>query len=108
MNWIALTGLLCVLGVSSALADVDGDAAEALIKKNKCSKCHALDKKKDGPPYRETASKYKGKPDVEAKLFKHLTTGPTVKVDGKEEKHTVIKAKNDDDVRNLIRWILSR
>ena len=47
----------------------DADAAQALIKKSDCGKCHAVDKKKDGPSFKETAAKYKGKPDAEARAL---------------------------------------
>jgi ubiquinone/menaquinone biosynthesis C-methylase UbiE len=33
---------------------------------NKCAKCHSVDKKKDGPAFKVTAAKYKGKADGEA------------------------------------------
>ena len=91
--------------VSSA---ADDTAAMALAKKSKCLNCHAVDKKKDGPSFRETAAKYKGKPDAEATLVKHLTTNPTIKVDGKEEKHDNLATKNDAEVKNVVQWILSR
>lgn len=87
---------------------VDAAAAEALLKANNCGKCHSVDKKKDGPSYKETAAKLKGKADAEAELVKHMTTGPMVKIDGKEEEHKKIKASNEAEVRNLARWILSR
>lgn len=93
---------------TSWAADVDAGAAEALMKKSGCNKCHSVDKKKEGPPYQETAGKYKGKADAEANLFKHLTTNPKVKVEGKEEEHTSLKTKKDDEVRNVVRWVLSR
>src|ERR1019366_6754533 len=94
---------------SNALAaDVDADAAQALAKKSNCFKCHAVDKKKDGPAYKEVAAKYKGKADAEEKLFKHVTTGPKIKIDGQEETHEIVKSKNDAEIRNLVRWILSR
>ena len=102
--------MFALVGMSAnALAQaVDADAAQALAKKNNCVKCHSIDKKKEGPPYKETAGKYKGKADAEEKLVKHITTGPMVKVDGKEEEHENVKSKNDAEIRNLIRWILSR
>ena len=105
---LLLAGALLFAWTGAVMAEVDADAAESLAKKNKCSKCHAIDKKKDGPPYKETAAKYKGKPDAEQKLYMHLTTSPKVKVDGKEEEHKAIKAKDEAEVRNLIRWVLSR
>jgi cytochrome c len=88
--------------------NVDVAAAEALAKKSGCMKCHSVTAKKDGPSFKETAAKYKGKPDAEAALFKHLTTNPTIKVDGKEERHESPKTKNDTEIKNLIAYILSR
>ncbi len=89
-------------------AEVDVSAAEALMKKSGCSKCHALSAKKEGTPYKETAANYKGKPDAEQKLYTHLTTNPKVKVDDKEELHDNLKTKNEAEVRNVIKYILSR
>ena len=108
---LRLTGLLLcgmfAAGFASA-AEVNTEAAEALAKKSGCLKCHSVDKKKDGPAFKETAGKLKGKPDAEQKLFTHLTTQPTIKVDGKEEKHESPKTKDEAEIRNLIGWILSR
>jgi cytochrome c len=87
---------------------VDADAAQALIKKNDCGKCHAVDKKKDGPSYKETATRLKGKAGAEDEIVKHLTTSPKVKIDGKEEEHKAVKSKDEAEVRNLARWILTR
>jgi cytochrome c len=101
---LALAGLVW----PAAAADVDAEAAQALAKKSNCLKCHSVDKKKEGPAFKETAAKYKGKPDAEAKLVTHLTTSPKVKVDGKEEEHESVKTKNNAEVLNLARWILSR
>ena len=100
-------GALVALG-SAPAARADDAAVESLMKKSNCFKCHAVDKKKDGPSFKETAGKYKGKPDAEAKLYTHLTTHPMVKVDGKEEKHDSLKTTNDADVKAVIQWILSR
>ncbi len=105
----ALMLTLAAIGASPADAQsVDAAAAEALAKKSKCLTCHSIDKKKDGPSYKEIASKYKGKADAEQKLFTHLTTNPKVKVDDKEETHESLKTKDEGDIRNVVRWILSR
>jgi len=88
-------------------AAVDAEAAQALLKKSDCFKCHAIDKKKDGPAYKEVSKKYKGKADAEDKLFKHMTTNPKVKIDDKEEEHKSIKSKDKAEVVNAIHWILS-
>jgi len=96
-------------GVTAAVAaDVNEDAAQAMIKKDGCGKCHAVDKKKDGPSYHETATKLKGKAGAEDELYKHLTTGPKVKIDGKEEEHKKVSSTNEADIKNLVRYILSR
>ena len=102
--------LAALLGISANVraADVDVAAAEALAKKSNCTKCHAVDKKKEGPSFKETAAKYKGKADAEAKLVTQLTTGPKVKVDGVEEEHAIVKTKDPAEIKNLIQYILSR
>jgi cytochrome c len=87
---------------------VDVAAAEELLTASKCSKCHSVDKQKDGPAYKKTAAKYKGKADGEAKLFTHLTTGPTIEIDGVKEEHTKIKSKDEAAIKNVARYILSR
>jgi len=106
---ILAASLLCgMLATGVARAAVDESGAEALAKKSGCLKCHSVDKKKDGPSFKETAAKYKGKADGEQKVYAHLTTNPTIKIDGKEEKHESPKTKNDAEIRNLVGWILSR
>jgi cytochrome c len=81
-------------------------APPAAMKKSKCSNCHSVDKKKVGPSYKETAAKYKGQADAEAKLVTHLTTSPKVMVDGKEESHTSLKTP--DEAKAVAQWILSQ
>jgi cytochrome c len=100
--------LIVVAAWCSPTWSVDADAAQALLKKNDCLKCHAVDKKKDGPSFKETSAKYKGKADAEQKLMTHLTTSPMVKVDGKEEEHKSIKSAKEEDIKNLVQWILSK
>jgi cytochrome c len=103
--WAGIASLALIGTPAFAL---DADAAQALAKKSNCTKCHAVSAKKEGPPYKETAAKYKGKADAEQKLYTHLTTSPKVKVDGKEEEHTAIKSKDEAEIKNLIAYILSQ
>jgi cytochrome c len=87
---------------------VDADAAERLAKDNKCVKCHAIDRKKDAPAYRDIAAKYRGEADAEAKLMHHVTAGEPVKfADGHQEKHKKVKADDPAEVKNLVGWIMS-
>ena len=96
-------------GVVAAQAQtVDVAAAEALAKTSNCTKCHSVDKKKDGPSYKDVAAKYKGKADAEATLTKHITTGPKIKIDGVEEQHQIVKTKDPAAIKNLVVYILSR
>lgn len=100
------------LGVLAALAvqaqTVNVAAAEALIEQSKCGKCHSVDKQKDGPSFKKTAAKYKGKADAEAKVVTHITTAPTVEIDGVKEQHFKIKSTDDAAIKNVARYILSR
>ena len=80
---------------------VDAEAAQGLARQNNCFKCHAIDKEKVGPAWKDVAAKNKGNKDAEAKIIKHLTSG------GSDGKHPVVKAKSPDDVKNLADWILS-
>lgn len=94
--------------VSTEAAAVDADAAQALARQSKCMKCHAIDKKKEGPAWKDISKKYKGKADAEAKLIKHVTTGPKVKFDdGTEDDHPILKSKGPEDTKNLVQWLLS-
>jgi len=106
-----LTGLVLAIGVtvphSSALG-VDAGAAESLAKDSKCFKCHALDKKKDGPAFRDVAAKFRTEADAEKKLIHHVTSGEKVKfADGHEEEHKKVKTKDTAEMMNLVKWIQS-
>lgn len=92
---------------SSAALALDAGAAEKLARKSGCLKCHAPEKDKDGPSMKKLAEKWKGKADAEDKLFKHATSKPMVKIEGKEEEHTVLKTEDEGEIRNVIKWYLS-
>ena len=111
-RWLAsaiagsLAAALCLAQTASAAADEE--AARALARQNNCFKCHGIDKKKDGPAWRDVAAKYKGKPDAEATLTHHITSGEKAKfADGHEEDHKIVKAGSSDEIKNLVDWILS-
>lgn len=105
MTLVAITSLALT---SSAAFALDDAAREALMKDSKCFKCHAVEKKKDGPAFKETAAKYKGKADAEKKVYDAITTGPKVKIDGNEEAHAKIKSTNDADIKAVVAWILAQ
>lgn len=74
------------------------DDAEALAKSSGCLTCHAVDTKKLGPSYKDTAAKYKGKADAEATLTAKLSEA---------KGHPAVKAKGAD-LTTLVKWILSQ
>ena len=109
MRWGLVIGLCAAAAMPLARAQsVDAAGAEALLKKSGCMKCHSVSAKKEGPSFKQTAAKYKGKPDAQAALAKHLTTNPKIKVDGREELHDALKTKNEAEIRNAVAYILSR
>jgi cytochrome c len=103
----ALITMAWLFATPAAMA-VDADAAQSLAKQSNCFKCHAIDKKKDGPAWKDVAAKYKGKPEAESRLITHITTGEKAKFeDGHEEDHAIVKTKDKDQIKNLVDWILS-
>lgn len=104
---VVLSTTVLVFAAPAAHA-ADAAAAQAWAKDAECFKCHTIDKTKKGPPYKKIAAKYKGKADAEAKIAKHLTTGPKVKLeDGTEEEHKIVEAADAAQMKNFIGWLLS-
>ena len=95
---------------SQSFAEVDDAAVKALLKRNDCFKCHAIDKTKKGPAYKKVAEKLKAKPRAEAEriVIDNITKSPKVKLeDGTEEEHKVIDTKDPKDYKMLVDWLLS-
>jgi cytochrome c len=111
---LLLAAAAAALFLSSSLAQsaVDVNAAKSLAKKNNCMKCHAVNKKKEGPTFKEVANKYRGDPNAESKLVYHITSGEKAKLtDGHEEEHKIVKTSPPKDmaqVKNLVQYILSQ
>jgi cytochrome c len=97
-----------LLSFSPHASAADEEAAKALARQNNCFKCHGITKAKDGPSWTSVAEKFKGKPEAEERLIKHVTTGEMAKFpDGHEEHHKIINTKDMGQIKNLIDWILS-
>lgn len=103
----AVALLLLALTAPVGAQAVDEDAAEALAKKGHCFKCHAIEKRKKAPSYKEIAAKYRGKADAEMLLYKHINGESTVATDDGDERHAPPPTQTRADLDNLIRWILS-
>jgi cytochrome c len=107
---LAAVAVVFGMSLSTGALAVDADAALSLARQNGCLKCHAVDKHKDGPAYRDVAAKYKDKDHAETvkKLLNHITSGEKAKFpDGHEEEHKIIKVKDVAQQSNLIEWVLS-
>jgi cytochrome c len=91
---------LIAMAVVASMALVVAGAAgaqEALAKSSGCLNCHAVDTKKMGPAFKDVAAKYKGQADAQATLEAKLTSG---------KGHPPVKA-SADDVKSLVKWVLS-
>jgi cytochrome c len=111
MRVLTLTSLLATIALTLptvSQAAVDEAGAEALMKSSGCGACHAVDTKKMGPAFKDVAAKYKGQADAADKLYKHVTTGPMVKIGTKEQKHAIVKSTDEAAIKNLVAYILSR
>ena len=91
-----LTVIAAVLA-AGVFAAGTANATEALAKSGGCLTCHAVDTKKAGPAFKETAAKYKGKADAEASINAKLNTA---------KGHPKVKA-SEDEVKALTKWILA-
>jgi cytochrome c len=89
-------------------APVDVKAAETLAQQSRCMKCHAVDAKKEGPAWKDVATKYLGSVGAEQRLYSHVTTGRKARFDdGHDESHPIVKTSDPDRINNLVNWILS-
>ena len=102
--FIALAAAAGILGTGAAQA-ADAKAAEALMKKNACIACHAIDKKMVGPAYKDVAAKYRGQKDAAAKLVEKVKKGG-VGVWGQVPMPPNPNV-SDADAKALVEWILS-
>ncbi len=103
-----LLAALVAIGGSAGAAPLTPAESEALMRKSGCFKCHTVDRKKEGPAYKDVAARNRGKPDIEKKFYDRLRKGARIKIDGREEEHEPIKTRDPDEIRSVVAWILSR
>ncbi|WP_207063610.1 c-type cytochrome [Motiliproteus sp. SC1-56] len=101
---IAATLALVVSGVSVEAFALN---VRKEMKKQDCFKCHAISREKDGPSIKDIAAKYKDEENPFEALRTHLTSSPEIEVDGKKEKHKQFEADSEEDLKEVIDWILS-
>lgn len=94
-------------GPEAAAAQVGSPEITRLLRNNDCFKCHTVTHAKDGPSWESVAAKYRGKADAEERLFRHLTTAPIIDLKGDPEKHKQMDTMHPEEVRKIIRWIVT-
>jgi len=92
----ASLGCLAALATIVAISAHAQDPAE-LARTKRCTTCHAMDKEKVGPPFRQIAAKYKGNKDAASTLVAELKAGT---------KHPQVKA-TDAELKTLVNYVLS-
>jgi cytochrome c len=106
LHGLVLAGLLGASPAASAAVD-DADA-RALLKASKCLTCHSIDKKKDGPAYKDVARELRGDPEAQQKVVDWISSEHDIEIDGEPETHPAAKTKDKLRIGNLAAWVLSR
>jgi cytochrome c len=99
-----LAGLVGALA-GQAQAALDNAAAEAMMKKDGCAACHAIDRRIVGPAFVDVAAKYRGDRNAAANLAKKVKEG------GSGVWGPIMMPPNTpvatEDIDALVTWILS-
>ncbi len=101
---VALALSSAVLATPTWVA-LDNASAQALMKKDGCAACHAIDKKLIGPAYQDVAAKYAGDKTVVAKLIKKVKEGGSGVWGAIPMPPN--SATSDADIKELVTWILT-
>jgi len=105
MKLATLTLAAAALVGAPAYAALDKAQAEAMMKKDGCAACHAIDKKIVGPAYNDVSAKYKGDKNAQAALEKKVKDGG-VGVWG-QIPMPPNAAVPPNDIKELVAWILT-
>ena len=97
--------MMCAIALGVAAA-APAMASEEIIKKARCTACHAVDQKRVGPSYKDVAAKYKGQGDAVAVLSAKVRAGGSgvwgqipMTPNGPDK-------ISDADLKTAIEWIL--
>lgn len=98
-------GMPVTWAATSSLPVTQASAAADMAKAEGCLTCHSMDEKIVGPAYVKVAAKYKGDADAVASLMQSVRNGSQ----GKWGRAPMPPHPNlkDDDLRTLVRWVLS-
>jgi cytochrome c5 len=90
---------------AKAAGPLDLAAGQAMMQKDGCGACHAVDKKIVGPAYQDVAAKYKGDAGALARLTQKVKMGGTGVWGQVPMPPNSFVA--DDDIKALVSWILT-
>ena len=85
------------LAVAGLVLAGSANASSELAKKSGCLNCHAVAEKKVGPAFKDVSAANKGKAGADAALVAKITGG---------KDHPKVKA-SEDDVKTLVKWVLT-
>lgn len=99
--------MMVVAAAGSLMLAGQAGADQALAQKSGCMVCHSVDKKVLGPAYKDVAAKYKGQKDAEAKLVDKVKKGGSGTW-GPIPMPANSPQVKDEDIKTLVKWILSQ
>ncbi len=99
----ALLALFAAMGFALVGGGAFAATGEEVVNAQKCTKCHTATTTKKGPSYASVATKYKGKPEAAAALFKSLKAGGKM---GEEDDHKKVEG-SDDDIKAVVAFVLA-
>jgi cytochrome c len=95
---VKMKSLIVAVVATAGIAFAGAASAQADMAQKYCGSCHTVDKKKVGPPFKDTAAKYKGNASAEADLIakvKNAKGHPAVKV-------------SEADLTAIMKWVLAQ
>ena len=101
--WLSIATIAVLLIAPLASADENG---LSLAKQNACMTCHAVDTSIVGPAFKAVAARYRGDANAEAMLLQKIKFGGAGAW-GKTAMPPYPQAK-DEDLRIIIKWVLSQ
>ncbi len=77
-----------------------------LAKKNRCTDCHAIDKKIIGPAWMDVSRKYRDQPEIEARLIAKVSKGGVGVWGDMPMPANDPGGRKQDDIKALVQFIL--
>lgn len=99
---------MTIAAIAPAHAALDDAAAQALLKKSTCTKCHKLEKTAVGPSFQDIAKKRNGQASAVDDLKKVVRNGSTGTYGTASMPAFAADKINDADLTDVVQWILTR